>query len=327
MSHDRLHRNTGLIAARSGAAAATLKLRAAAWDIPVTETAGRLSLTLWGCELVLCEQGDGLRLDLSGTEKRLVDTLRDTATELMAEAGLIVQWARVDAGALAPGLSLARVDSIRKVTPNFWRLRVAAPDAGRFGQGSLHFRLLIPPAGQIAEWPRVAETGRTVWPEGAASLHRVVYTVVNHAETWIEFDVFNHAGSPTCDWIASDPTGRMVGLLGPGGGWCPEAQRLILFGDETSLPAIARMLTLARGEVRAAVRAAPDDLALLEGDSRVHRCDDLLDALMADPEAARPADGTHVWFAGRADQARAARAYLLGQGWSKANILCAAYWD
>ncbi|ARJ70827.1 siderophore-interacting protein [Paracoccus contaminans] len=331
VAHLRTHGTSGIVTPRSGAAAAALRLRAAAWEIELTELPGQISLRLWGCDLRLVDDALGLRLVLSGPERRLVDTLRDCAAEMMAEAGLSIAWDRVDAGALAPGLSLATVVGVRRRTPSFWRVRLAGPDLERFTpDAGLHFRLLIPPAGRDPVWPRVAASGRTAWPEGADSLHRAVYTLSDCGRTggtgWIEFDACRHSPSPTCNWIEGGALGKTVGVLGPGGGTCPQARRLWLFGDETALPAIGRMLPMAQGQARAVLRAEPADLGALAGDARVTRCDDLLDALLGHPAARRPDEGAHVWFAGRADQARAARAHLLACGWNKASITCAAYW-
>ena len=121
-----------------------------------------------------------------------------------------------------------------------------------------------------------AANGRTRWPEGADALHRPVYTVAAQQDDWLDFDIFRHDGSPTCDWAEAARPGDTVGVIGPGGGWCPEAPRLWLFGDETALPAIARMLDLARGEVRAHLRCAPEDPGPLADDPRVTACPDLL---------------------------------------------------
>ena len=322
MSQLRSHRNFGTIPRASGAAAAALKARAAAWEVPLVETPEALSMFVWGCELRLVPGGDDLRVELSAPEKRLIGSLQDSATELFAEAGLEVAWDRVDTGALAPGLSLMRVRSVTQRTPGFIRVRIAGPDAARFGMGSLHFRLLLPPAGRIPVWPRIGASGRTEWPEGPDALHRPVYTVAAQAEDWVDFDIFRHAGSPTCDWALSGPEGAEVGIIGPGGGWCPEADRLHLFGDETALPAIARMLDLARGEVTAHVRAGYPDLGPLAADPSVTRCDDLLAALAS----ADPGQGDFVWFAAEAEQARQARKHLLARGMARKAFTTAAYW-
>lgn len=323
MSDLQSFRSAGVIRQVSGAAAAALKARAAAWDVPLIENPGRLSLLVWDCELRLTVQPDSLRIDLSGPEQRLVGNLRESAAELFAEVGLSIEWDHVDVGALAPGLSLMRVESVRQLTPNFLRVRLTGADAGRFGGGALHFRLLLPPAGRAAVWPRVAASGRTTWPEGPDALHRPVYTVAAQADDWLEFDIYRHPGSPTCDWADSDPVGRQVGIIGPGGGWCPEADRLWLFGDETALPAIARMLSLARGQVHAVACCAQDDLGVLGADPRVTRCDDLLVAL----RQLEAGTDDFLWFAGSADRARDARQHLLQLGHSKKSFTVAAYWS
>lgn len=322
MSHLRNYHSTGMIARASGAAVAAIKARAVEWEAPLVEDADGLSLLIWGCELRLTHQGGGLRIDLLAPEKRLIGNLRDSATEVFAEAGLEVAWDNVDAGALAPGLSLVHVAAVSRPVPGFLRVRLTGPEAGRFGHGNLHFRLLLPPAGREPVWPRVAASGRTVWPEGADALHRPVYTVLAHGPDWLEFDIYHHAGSPTCDWASGNPVGQQVGILGPGGGWCPEADRLHLFGDQTALPAIVRMLSLTRADVHVALRCDAADLGALATDPRVTSCTDLVGAL----QQAAPFGDAHVWFAASAPEARAARAFLLQQGLPKTQFYAAAYW-
>lgn len=320
----RPYRSTGILGSASGAAAAALKARAAEWEIDLIETPDSLALHLWGCELALIRDGASARVELSAPERRLIGNLQDTATTLFEEQGLSIRWDNVDEGALAPGLSLMRVVGVAARTPGFLRVRVAGEDAARFGEGSLHFRLLLPPAGRRPHWPRIAASGRTVWPEGPDAPHRAVYTVAAQDGDWVDFDIFRHADSPTCDWADRARPGDPVGLIGPGGGGCPEAGRLWLFGDETALPAIARMLDQARGEVQAVLRAAPEDLAELARDPRVSHCDDLLAAL--DAAGFDAAQDRHVWFAGPAHEAREARRRLVARGLSRREFTAAAYW-
>ncbi|WP_265500868.1 siderophore-interacting protein [Paracoccus beibuensis] len=323
MSHLRTFRSTGTVATASGAAVAALKTRAAAWEVPLVEDDDGLSMMVWGCELRLTRQTDSLRIDLLAPEKRLVGTLQDTATDVFAEVGLAVQWDHVNVGALAPGLSLLRVEHVVRRTPNFIRVRLRGTDAARFGTGSLHFRLLLPPQGRSPQWPRVSETGRTVWPEGEDALHRPVYTIADHGADWIDFDIFRHADSPTCTWAEADPDGQLVGVLGPGGGWCPDARRLWLFGDETALPAIVRMLQLTEADVRAVLRCAPEDLGSLADHPAVTRCDDLLAAL----QEVRDLDDGFVWFAASTAEARLARSDLLERGLPKGRFSAIGYWS
>ncbi|MFT4149317.1 MAG: siderophore-interacting protein [Paracoccaceae bacterium] len=310
---------TGHIRQGAGAAIAALRARAVEWELEAAETGGTLILPLWGGELRADPADSGLRLTIRAPERRLVQVIRDAASELLAGEGIAVVWDAVETGALAPGLSLMRVAGVTHRSPGFLRVRLRGDEAARFATGGLHFRLLLPPAGRVPVWPRIAATGRTVWPEGADALHRPVYTVAAQDEDWLDFDIWRHAGSPTCDWAETVAQGAEVGIIGPGGGWCPEARQVMLFGDETALPAVARMLDLAPGRVMAHVSVAEHDLCGL----RAERVPDLVAAL----ERAEIAPGTHVWFAAREDQARAARALLTARGLGKKDFTAAAYWS
>jgi NADPH-dependent ferric siderophore reductase len=320
------YRRIGTIPRASGAAAAALRARASAWDAPLTETAGVLSLYVWGCEVRLTADTGSARIELLAPELRLIGNLQDSTTEIFAEAGLDVAWDHVDEGALAPGLSLMRVTDISRPTPNFMRVRLTGPDAARFGQDSLHFRLLLPKPNRTPIWPRVGHTGRTIWPDGEDALHRPVYTVAAQDKDWIDFDIFCHNGSPTCDWAGTVAPDTGVAIIGPGGGWCPQASALTLFGDQTALPAIRRILDLAQvmvqGHVQAFIKASPADLGALADDPRVTRCNDLVEMLV---RSDLPDDG-YVWFAGHALDARTARKHLLDRGVAKRDFMVATYW-
>ncbi|QFQ88787.1 siderophore-interacting protein [Paracoccus kondratievae] len=320
----RPHRSTGILSSASGAALAILRARATEWEVELAETPGGLTMHVWGSSLTLIPDGSAVRIELSAPEARLIGVLQDSATELFESHGLGIHWDNVDVGALTPGLALMRVVGVTPRTPRFVRVRLQGEQAARFGQGSLHFRLLIPPQGRPPQWPRVAANGRTVWPEGADALHRPVYTVADQAADWVDFDIFRHADSPTCDWACQVRPGDQAGIIGPGGGWCPEAATLRLFGDETALPAIARMLALTRGDVRAWLRCAPEDLGDLANDPRVSRCDDLLAAL--DGANLGTGEDRHVWFAGHAQAARQARQSLVQAGLTRRQFTAAAYW-
>ncbi|WP_205909100.1 siderophore-interacting protein [Neorhizobium lilium] len=315
--------NKGHIAANGALALQAVRARAAEWDIPAIERGRDLHFSVWNSEAVLHAQGDGLVVKLTAPEERLLKTLQGSLTELFDEQGMRIVWQDVDEGALAPGLSLMRVMSVTRRSPGFLRVRLQGHDAARLGKGSLHFRLLLPPKDRAPRWPRIAASGRTVWPEGEDAMHRPVYTTAAQDADWLDFDIFRHAGSPTSDWAESNPAGQIVGVMGPGGGWCPEGSPLYLFGDQTALPAICRMLSLAGGDVRAFVCAAECDLCELAGDRRVTVVSDLVAAL----EATETPGGAHVWFAGHADAARAARARLTARGFSKRDFTAAAYWS
>ncbi|MDO9638346.1 MAG: siderophore-interacting protein [Pseudotabrizicola sp.] len=314
---------SGTIRMGAGAAVATIRARALEWDLPVVEAGGEIMVHLWQGQLILRQGQSDMRLSVTAPDRRLLQVIRDSVTELMEAEGIPVVWDKVDAGALAPGLMVLEKTAVWPLSPNFLRVRLTGDVAPLATGRGIHFRLLLPPRNRPPVWPMIGVTGRTVWPAGDDALHRAVYTVSGLGSEWVEFDLFVHGDSPACDWATASALGSSVGLMGPGGGTCPEADDLWLFGDQTALPAIRRMLSEATGQVRAFVFADPDDLGLLTQDARVTLSTDLLHDLH---KADLPQDA-FVWFAGREDQARAARKHLESQGRGKGSFACAAYWS
>ena len=314
------------------AALAALRAAAAPYDAPCREVPGGIAVDIWGGEVRLALTGRAPALAVSAPDMRILFVLQDALGSAFEAAGCPPVWDRVDEGALAPGLSLMRVVSVRQVSPGFRRVRLAGADAARFGAQGLHFRLLLPPAGQVPEWPRIDARGRTRWPEGAAALHRPVYTVraLNGGAGWLDFDIFVHEGGGATEWSTSVQPGAKVGVMGPGGGWVPAAGHVTLIGDETALPAIARILSLlpdgAQGSAHVAVAAAdlpdlprPTGMALhrLEGHGA------LLPALEA---VEVPGADRFVWFAAEKCLAEAARKLLRARGLGKSEMMAAGYW-
>ena len=315
------HRLAGTIKGQHSQALELLEAHASRLDVALTGTDDERRFSIWSSTAVFRRLDGDCVVELESPEQRLLLTLQGNLAEVFNERGMTIEWEQVNEGALAPGLSLMQVESIIRRSPGFSRVRLRGDEAPRFATGSLHFRLLLSANPDAPEWPRIARTGRTVWPE--QKIHRPVYTVAAQDEDWLDFDIFHHAGSPTCDWIGRKPVGETVGVMGPGGGWCPAAPNLLLFGDETAQPAIARMLSLAEGTVTAVLTSAREDLGHLAADERVAQTDDLVQALKS---AAVP-DGTYVWFAADAERAREARSHLAGLGLAKNRFTAAAYWS
>lgn len=166
--------------------------------------------------------------------------------EALPEAAAALRWSSIDRpGAHPPNFSLARVAGISPVGADFLRLRLEAPDLHRFARQIIHFRLILqPPDAARPQWPVIGENGQTLWPQGRAALHRPAYTVraIDAEAGWMETDIFVHAGGRVCAWAAEAAPGSQVGLTGPGGGGIPVAQSLLIAGDETAYPALARIL-------------------------------------------------------------------------------------
>lgn len=309
---------TGTLRSGAGAVAAALQARAVEWDLALTITPEALILLLWEGELRLTREGERARLTITAPERRLVQVIRGALAEWLEPLGVQVDWPGArDEGALAPGLALMRLVEAVPQGKDFLRVTLEGPEATRFAHGGWHFRLLVPPEGRVAHWPRLNDQGRAIWPEGADALHRAVYTLVGQEGDRLWFDIVRHDGSPSCDWAARAIPGAEVGIIGPGGGTCPEAAAIWAFGDATALPALRRMQAEAKGTLRLWTSAAglPD----------AHPAPDLLAALTEALPSLPP--GTHVWFAGHEAEARAARALLAGAGLAKRDFTAVAYWS
>ncbi|WP_294642276.1 siderophore-interacting protein [uncultured Aureimonas sp.] len=138
-----------------------------------------------------------------------------------------------------------RVVSAHQVTPHMRRVRLTGRDLARFATGGLHVRLLFPPKGRAPVWPHAGPAALPVWPQGEDELVTRVYTIrrIDPAAGHLDIDVVLHdPPGAGCRWSREAAPGDPVGLLGPGGGEVGEAERYLLLGDETALPAIARTL-------------------------------------------------------------------------------------
>ncbi|MBU3030397.1 siderophore-interacting protein [Paracoccus marinaquae] len=193
---------------------------------------------------------EGSILYVRASDRDWLFTLQETVSSHVAEAfpgqaGLL-RWSGLDrAGEAPPNFSLARVESIRPVGDHFLRLRLRGEGLERLARAMIHFRLILPQPGDAdPQWPVIGPNGQTVWPKGDKELHRPAYTVraIDPAAGWMETDVFIHDGGRICGWLASAAPGSLIGLTGPGGGGVPVAPRLLIGGDETAYPALARII-------------------------------------------------------------------------------------
>ena len=241
------------------------------------------------------------------------------------------------AGSLPPNFQFMRVQSVEPVGSDFLRVRVQAEDLSRFGDDAIHFRLVLAPRGAgDAEWPTVGENGAIVWPQGEKALHRPVYTTrwLDREARLMDFDVFVHDGGRVTEW-ARKATGQTVtGLTGPGGGGIPQADRILMFADETGFPAVARILEalpvdtigavtlVARNGARCGYPVeAPQGVSLRwveRGD-----CASMAETALA-AHAARP--DHFLWFVGERQEAMAVRARYKDGGGDPARAYVSAYW-
>ncbi|WAJ28751.1 siderophore-interacting protein [Antarcticirhabdus aurantiaca] len=147
---------------------------------------------------------------------------------------------------LPPFLREMRVVSTTRLTPHMQRVRLAGEDLGRYASDGLHIRLVWPPKGRAPVWPTLGEDGRMVWPQGPDRPEARVYTIrrIDVAAGWVDIDIVLHPGLDTPGSLFAEDArpGDPVGMMGPGGGMEPDAASLVLLGDDTALPAVARIV-------------------------------------------------------------------------------------
>ena len=167
--------------------------------------------------------------------------------EFSPEKPPVVRWeGHNEVGVPPPYFREMTVVSTRDLTPAMRRVVLHNDDLERFGRDGIHARLLFPPKGRTPVWPVTGEDGCPQWPGGEDALVARVYTVraldVGAGEMTI--DILRHDGdaTPGSVFAMTAEPGDIVGLVGPAGDGLPQARSLLLLGDETALPAIARIL-------------------------------------------------------------------------------------
>lgn len=215
-------------------------------ELQMAETETDFSVMTANGEIALQVKGSAIGLTLRAQNDVRLHALKQVVFARFARLDQLVvpDWDHVATGSLPPNLAVAHVAAISRISPHFSRVRVVGQGLQRFGGGGLQFRLLRGQNGHKPVWPRIAPDGRTVRPDGDDALHRPVYTTraFDPAGAWLDFDVFLHDGGRVTEWIYAAVAGDPVGLMGPSGSDIPHAAWVGLFGDETAMPANARIL-------------------------------------------------------------------------------------
>ena len=171
---------------------------------------------------------------------------------------------------MSPLVATVEVRSRQRLSPSYVRVELGGPELAEFGvEGPLYdqrIKLLLPgPSGL----PRLgAESWWTDWcalPEEARG-HVRTYTVRevrgSGEDTRLVVDLVLHPGAhgPGSSWAAAAAVGDRIVVVGPRRGvdfggieFAPgDAERLLLAGDETAVPAMAAILSLLPAHARGA---------------------------------------------------------------------------
>lgn len=241
-----------------------------------------------------------------------------------------------------PDFRLLRVIAVRTVTPYMRRITFAVPEPARFANdANLHVRLLFPARDDALEWPSLGRDGLVRWPDRNRLASRR-YTIRRHdlRKGTIEIDFVLHTDAgPGSGFAARARQGDRIGMLGPGGGSAPlDRDWYLLAGDETALPAIARILEMLPAKARGV--AVIEVASSLERQTLTHPASVELRWILRDRAAPgafvddvrsvpipRTGGTTFAWVGCEVEDFRILRGHLRAQSTpGKAHQLVVAYW-
>ncbi len=185
------------------------------------------------------------------------------------------------------------------------------------------------------------DTGRYLWPAPEERPTMRTYTVRRYDSERGELDVdFVLHGGVASSWARQAHAGDFLGVLGPGGKNCRNADWYLLVGDETALPAISALLerlpATARGRAFIEVADATEQQDLVGppglGVTWLHRDgvpaghSELLGSTVRMLDLPPEAD-ISAWVSGESTMVRGIRRHLRNErGLDADSVLAIGYW-
>ena len=215
----------------------------------LVQSAERLKIgTEYGAFGILNQGLGGLRLEVEAENESDVHVLRDSLVEhiaqILPDLATTITWSdSIAVGHHPPNFQFATVNSVQPLCSEFTRVTLTLPNPEGFGPDAIHFRFVLTGTEDHApQWPVLGANGRTIWPTGEKALHKPVYTVRAQRADQIDVDIFAHKGGLAHAWAQSVQAETRVAVMGPGGGGILQHSKVVLAGDETAFPAMARIL-------------------------------------------------------------------------------------
>lgn len=204
-----------------------------------------------GCTLDIRHDVESVTIEIAAPSANMLFFLKEAAAVHVSDvdpiAGEALRWS--DGGAATPQpLNFRALTLVGRAEPfpGMVRLTLTGDDVAGLAQDGLHVKLMLPAdRGRPPVWPRVGANGVTKWPKGSDRLHVRYFTIraLRPDAAEVDIDVVQHDGGMISDWAREAARGDAIGVMGPGGGGPPGSRRGLLFaGDETALPAIARIM-------------------------------------------------------------------------------------
>ncbi len=309
-----------------------------------TSDGATIETTIGGGDIALAD--NRLIINLQCPTASMLFTIRCMVAEHLFKSAendeLDLRWADGPQVTAVPDLREITVVSARDITPHMRRVTVATDDIAHFSRGGLHVRLLIPPRDRQPVWPQAMPDGRIRWPKGDDALIVRPYTIRNlhpdRGELDIDFVIHEGDHGPGAAWALSAKSGDRAALMGPGGGDMPDVGDIILVGDETALPAIARIAAAAPSDARLRIFVEVSSKADEQPLPTATRCrvvwlhrdkgfSGQLEAIVREQVAAG-GEKPFVWVACEQAEARAIRIFLKTEiAYDRDRFSVAAYWQ
>ena len=238
-----------------------------------------------------------------------------------------------------PPLRSLEVMRVEPRSPRMMRIVVGGPElAGlELPDPAASVRLMVAWPGEAFELP--AWNGNEfLLADGRRPALRT-FTPVALENNELTIGIVRHPGGAISDWAESAAAGDPCAVSGPGRGETidPHADRYVLLGDETAIPAIEQLLTViapaTEVEVHVEVVDPAAELPLPAHPNttltwHVLEADDPPGATLRRAVATIAVDtGTRVWVAGEAAAVQAIRKHLLDErGVSRGQATVRGYW-
>ena len=245
-----------------------------------------------------------------------------------------------------PNFQIMHVVAVHDVTPRMRRVTLRGDHVERFlALDALHLNILVQRRGVLEpQWPTVGANGLIQWSDPGQRPDFRKYTVrsVNLAAGTLDLDFVIHADAgPGSSLAEGIRPGDKIGIAGPGGGGLIEADWYLFAGDETALPAIARMLENLPGDAKGCVlievadaaevqslrHPAGFDLVWLFRDGVPAGTANLLRPAVERVEFPRDGERIYVWAGCEFEDFRSIRKYLRSERkLQKHEHLVVSYW-
>ncbi|MDP9840079.1 NADPH-dependent ferric siderophore reductase [Neorhizobium huautlense] len=225
--------------------------------VPVSETVWTLSSSSGDARIIA--DGGSLRIETSAPDAEMLLEMKYLLAshlgEFNHESGADILW-QGDGEEIAslPNLRSLKVLGIRDLSPHIRRITFGSSKLKRFNTPlALHAKLLFPRDHAPLCLPSLTPIGTIDWgsDEERAIIRKYTIRRIDPQSGTLDIDfVLHDHGGPGSRFAANAKVGDVLGMIGPGGGSARPADWNLFAGDETALPAIARLIEALPADAR-----------------------------------------------------------------------------